>query len=288
LKRGDRVAVVAPASPFSRQDLNRGLRFMKGMGLVPVPGEHLFHREAYLAGSDEMRAADLLWALESSEIKAVFFARGGYGSLRIATKLMGKRLRPKIVMGFSDNCALLLALLKQFVVFHGPHVCSPAFSRPTTRFSSWLRKSLMTPEPLGFLPGKLKVLKHGRAKGRLLACNLSMLVSALSTPVEPDLSGKILVIEETNEPPYRIDRMLTQLRISERLSKAKAIVFGNMGVPLNKLRTALAPLLDEFSGPILWGASIGHIRDNLPIPLGMTADLTSDIQRIKILESATL
>ncbi|HDH96615.1 MAG TPA: LD-carboxypeptidase [Proteobacteria bacterium] len=213
LKPRDRVAVIAPASPFDRRSLNRGLAFLKEMGLVPVPGKHLFDRKGYLAGSDEARLEDLLWALETPEIRGVFFARGGYGSIRIATALVDKDFEPKVVMGFSDNCAVLFALSKRSVVFHGPHVCSPAFAEPSARFKRWFAKALMTPKPIGYLPGKLRALREGSAEGRIVVCNLSVLTSSISTPIEPDLSSRIVILEEVNEPPYRIDRMLTQLRM---------------------------------------------------------------------------
>jgi len=261
---------------------------LKDMGLIPQLGRHLFERDAYLAGSDDARLEDLLWALESPDIKAVFFARGGYGSMRIAARLSDKRFPPKLVMGFSDNCAILFALTKKAAVVHGPHICSPSFQRPSRLLLSWLRKVLMGAEPPGEFPSKLAVLKPGEAEGLSLVANLSMLVSSLATPLEPNLAGRVLILEETNEPPYRIDRMLTQLRLSGRLARVRAIVFGNMGVPRRSLECALQPLLEEFRGPVLWGARVGHIRDNLPFPVGVKTAVTTQPARIKISGLAAL
>lgn len=287
LKIGDKVAVVAPASPFKRSELKAGINFFKRMGLTPVFGLHIYDKKDYLAGSDEARLADLLWALESPEIKAVFFARGGYGSMRIAAELKRKKIAPKVVMGFSDNCAILSVLSERFVVLHGPHVCSKALSNPDEKFASWIKQALMVCKPLGIFPCRLKVLKKGEARGLTIVSNLSMLTSSLSTPIEPNLADKILIVEDTNEPPYRIDRMLTQLRLSGRLKKLRALVLGSMGVNFNKLKTALEPIVEEFSGPILWGACIGHGEKNLPMPIGTNAEITTSPPRLKILESAT-
>lgn len=287
LKVGDKVAVIAPASPFKRAELKHGLNFLKRLGLIPVLGVHIYDRKNYLAGSDEARFADLLWALESPEIKAIFFARGGYGSTRIAAKLKRKRIAPKIVMGFSDNCSILFALQEKFVVFHGPHVTSKALIAPDKRFADWLKHTLMSPRPLGAIPSRLKVIKEGHARGLTLVSNLSILTSSLATPIEPDLSGRILIVEDTNEPPYRIDRMLTQLRTSGRLKKLEALVFGNMGVPLADLKTALEPIIKEFAGPILWGAPVGHTEKNMPIPIGVMAETTTHPPKLRILEPAT-
>jgi len=287
LKAGDKVAVVAPSSPFEKGELKAGMDFLKRLGLTPVLGAHIHNRENYLAGSDKSRLADLLWALESPEIKAVFFARGGYGSTRIAAKLKNKKIFPKIVMGFSDNCAVLFALQEKFVVFHGPHVASKALAAPNERFIDWLKRSLMTPRPLGVLPGKLQVIKEGHARGLTLVSNLSIFTSSLATPIEPYITGRILIVEDANEPPYRIDRMLTQLRISGRLKKLKALIFGDMGVPLKDLKTAFEPIVEEFAGPVLWGAPVGHIEKNLPIPIGVMAEVATSPPKLKLLQSAT-
>lgn len=287
LKVGDKVAVVAPASPFKKGELEAGLNFLKQIGLVPVMGAHVYDRKNYLAGSDDARLSDLLWALKSPDIKAVFFARGGYGAMRISAKLKGEFFEPKIVMGFSDNCAILFALSERFVVLHGPHISSKTFINPDKKFIDWIKRALMVCEPLGDLPCRLKVLKEGEAQGLTMASNLSILVSSLSTPIEPNLDGKILIIEDTNEPPYRIDRMLTQLRLSGKLKGLKALVFGNMGTDFKSLKTALEPIFEEFAGPILWGAPIGHADKNVPMPIGVWAEITSSPPKLKILESAT-
>ncbi len=283
LRPGDRIGVPAPAGPVNRERLERGLAYLRGRGYRPVPGEHVHDRHAYLAGRDPDRLADLNRMLADPALAAVWFARGGYGSARIAGDLDLRALRrsPKSLIGFSDLTVVHAAAWKRarLSTFHGPHVCQ--LGEPEAFDESTLWRALTGgPEPLRYPLAGATVLRAGRGEGRLSGGCLSLIVTLVGTPLEAPLDGAILFWEEVGEEPYRIDRMLGHLRQSGRLARLNGLVVGTTAEcrardPGNEL--PLAEIVqDHLRGtdyPVILGFPAGHGPGAVTFPLGRTARL---------------
>jgi muramoyltetrapeptide carboxypeptidase len=286
LKPGDRIGVVAPAGVVAPQELESGVARLAALGFeVQVGAAVQGPRARYLAAPDAARAADLSAFLADRTIKAVIAARGGYGSARLIPHLDLERAQPKVVVGSSDLTVLLAFLQSRlgWVVFHGPMV-APNFGRsPAALTDDSFRRVLFAPGQAGTIaPPGVRPLRRGRARGRLAGGCLSLLVSTLGTPYEIDTRGALLLIEDINEAPYRLDRMLTQLRHAGKLEQARGVVFGRMvgchpepqaGYALDAV---LVELLGEFAGPVVVDFPAGHGGEQVTLPLGVEATLDAD------------
>ncbi|MGC1381531.1 MAG: LD-carboxypeptidase, partial [Candidatus Baltobacteraceae bacterium] len=227
LARGDRVGLVAPASPPTGDDIRQAVAHVESLGLVPVLGDHVEGQNGYLAGTDAERAADFNRMAADRQIRAIVAIRGGYGTMRILTRLDYAALArdPKIVLGYSDVTAILnaVAVRSRIVTFHGP---------VGAHGSSWSGEARLLIERLlfaGEAPGRLKVgppIVPGRARGRLAGGNLSLIAALVGTPYAVPAQDSLLFFEETQEQPYRIDRMLTQLDLAGVLRAASGILVG--------------------------------------------------------------
>jgi muramoyltetrapeptide carboxypeptidase len=270
LKKGDLVAVAAPGSPFDRERFRKGTSLLKKKFKL-VWTKNIFSRENYLAGNDRRRAAELNRFLKDPKIKALLFARGGYGCQRLLPFLKGS-VSPKVVIGSSDLTAILNYLWKKFrlVTFYGPMV-APHFTNPKN--VARLTELLTDPNYLSKqkLPAK-KILHPGKAQGTLVGGCLSLIVAGLGTPWEMETEGKLLFLEDINEEPYKIDRLLTQLEQAGKFRGVKGIVFGTfkMGEDLfpAAIESVIREKLKNFKRPILWGMNFGHCKDPLFIPFG--------------------
>jgi muramoyltetrapeptide carboxypeptidase len=298
LRHGDVVALVAPAGPLaSLEELQRAEDVVRSLGLVPrvMPGASL--KLGYLAGTDEQRAGDFNAAIRDPQVRAVFALRGGYGTMRILDRLDYDAIRrdPKVILGYSDLTALLNVITQRtgVVTFHGPVA---ALSDFTDNEVAWLRAAVLSSAPLGTLNvPNARVLRGGVAQGRLAGGNLSLITALLGTPHEIDVAGAILVIEEVDEAPYRIDRMLTQLRLNGALARVAGIVAGgwtNCDVPEDhryaglRLADVLADRLQDLGVPVLLGLPVGHIDEQWTLPLGATVLLDAGAHTLTITESA--
>ena len=287
LRSGDRVAVVAPASPFARAEFDAGIAELAALGFEPVYDPSVFERDLYVAGPADVRARALQAAWEDPGISAVFTARGGYGSVQLLPLLDGDlfRRRTKAFIGYSDNTSLLtwLTQAQRLVAFHGP-MLEGRLARGAAGYDrDTFERCLCRPEPAGEITHpSLEVLKHGSARGLLVGGTLTQLMSSLATPYAFDPpAGCILFLDEVAERPYRIDRMLMQLRLSGILDRAAALVFGELpkcdepgGDPA--VRTVLTRLTRDFPGPVLFGLPSGHTTGpTLTLPLGVDAEVRS-------------
>jgi muramoyltetrapeptide carboxypeptidase len=283
LQRGDRVAVVAPASPFAPAELDAGVAELRGLGFEPVYDESVFAREGYVAGSAETRAAAFRRAWDDPSIAALIAARGGYGSVQILPLLDRSAVtqHPKAFIGYSDNTSILSWLTLQcgMVSFHGPMI-ERRFSRGEAGYDrESFTRCLCRPEPLGELaPIGLEVIAGGEAAGLLVGGTLTQLTASLGTPYAFDPpQGCILFLDEVGERPYRIDRMLTQLRLGGLLSRAAAVVFNELprcdepgGSPT--ARSVVVELMRGFPGPVLFGFPSGHTAGaTVTLPFGVQA-----------------
>lgn len=284
LNKGDVVGVVAPAGIVNPDALKKGLNVLKRMGFQPELGKHVFSRNRFLAGTDRERAGDLMEMFENPEVKAIICARGGYGVNRILPCLRPAAIRrnPKIFVGASDVTLLLIYLNQKcsLVVFHGPMVAGD-FGRHAMRKSKPQFLGLLTGQASGktLATSKARVLRSGTAKGVVAGGNLTLLCRSLGTPWEIQTRGKILLIEDVNEKPYRIDGMLWQLRQAGKFDEVRGIVFGEMidcRTPKTRsydLDDIIGENFQDDSFPILVNFPIGHGKETWTLPIGVEATL---------------
>ncbi len=300
LKSGDRIAVVAPASPFDRSEFDRGLNELRALGLEPVFDESVFARHGYVAGQAEVRARAILTAWEDPSVAALIGVRGGYGSVQVLPHLERSRLRacPKAFIGYSDLTSLhvFLGTGCDVVSFHGPMLEKKLSAGAAGYDRQSLIDAIMRTEPLGELTGpNLEALRGGDASGPVFGGTLTQIVSSLGTPFafKPP-SGAVLFLDEVGERPYRLDRMLTQLRLSGIVERAAALVFGECprcdepGGAYTS-RDAIAAALPDFRGPILFGLPSGHtVSTALTLPLGVRARVETSPRARLIIEEAAV
>lgn len=304
------MGLITPATYVSDPDrLALAARTMKYFGLKMKLGRHVGQRLGYLGGSDRERLDDLHDMFRDPEINAVFAIRGGYGSARLLDRIDYGLLRanPKIFLGYSDITAMHLAIhkLAGLVTFHGPMVLAE-FTEYT---QDCFRRVLFEPKPLGRLTNPpetsqlrpahpLRTVRPGKAAGRLIGGNLSLICSTLGTPFEIETRGRILFIEDVDEQPYSLDRMLTQLRLAGKLQAAAGIIFGECHdcrprdyQPSFDSTLSVGEVIDEILGkfdiPVLSGLTIGHTGDQLTLPLGVLATLDADKGELVIEEAGT-
>lgn len=295
LRRGDRVRLVAPASPFDRGLFRAGCRVLEGLGLVPVVSRHEFAREGFLAGTDRRRADDLHAALREEDTRAVWCIRGGYGTARLLPLLNLPRLRrhPKLLVGFSDITALLAQLARPggFVAIHGP-VVTQLSKLPATDLR-WLEALLFKAGAPRQLPlGRTRTLVPGKTEGRLAAANLSILASLAGTCFAPDLAGAVLCIEDANEVAYRLDRLFWQVVSAGLLQRVRGVVLGELvgckpeGPGRYAARRVLERAVAALGIPAISGAAFGHGHRNVALPVGVRVHLDAGARTVTLLEPA--
>jgi muramoyltetrapeptide carboxypeptidase len=295
---GDRVAVVAPSSPIDPDRLERGLATLKSLDLDVVLGESVHERLGYLAGPDALRAADFQGAWCDPNVKAIACARGGYGAMRILDLLDWDAMAqagPKILLGSSDITALHEAVATHLGLtsLHGPmpigSVLSLAEPEPVT--IQHLRNTLFEPEQVQDLHKghTLRTLVGGRASGRLVGGNVALLAATLGTDMSRPAAGSIAILEDVDETPYRLDRLLTSLIRAGWFDDVQGIVLGDFtncaGVDPD-VWEVLAERLAPLDVPMVAGLPFGHGPVQLTIPLGIAADLDADAGKLTLREPA--
>ena len=301
LAPGDRLAIVAPASPFSRDEFDSGLRELRRLGFVPVYDDSVFARQRYVAGSAAVRAAAIQAAWRDPSIAGLIGVRGGYGSAQLLPLLDCEEARRacKPFIGYSDLTSMLtyLTLGCDSVAFHGPMLARRLGRGAAGYDEDSFVRTLCRREPLGELaPPGLESIRPGEASGMLLGGTLTQLLASLGTPYafEPP-AGYVLFLDEVGERPYRLDRMVTQLVQTGLLARASAVVIGELpkcdepsGDP--SARDVIADLLADFPGPVLIGFPSGHtVGPAMTLPFGVMARvIAGDRPRLVIEESAVV
>jgi muramoyltetrapeptide carboxypeptidase len=300
LAPGDRVAIVAPASPFEREAFDSGVAELSRIGFLPTYDDSVFAREGYVAGTPALRATALRTAWADPTIAGVMAARGGFGSVQLLPLLDRAEARRacKAFVGYSDLTSLLAFLTTTcgLVAFHGPMVAGTLARGAAGYDERSLRRCLTRAEPLGELAAaRLETLQAGEATGSLLGGTLTQLVASLGTPYAFDPPvGYLLFLDEVDERPYRVDRMLTQLRLSGLLGRAAGVVFGELpgcDEPDGRvrIRAVVADLMRDFPGPVVFGLPSGHTRQpGLTLPLGVAARLVATERPRVIIEEAAV
>ncbi|MBU4054108.1 MAG: LD-carboxypeptidase [Proteobacteria bacterium] len=280
LKKGDTIGILAPASPFDPIRLEQGVSLISAMGFKTAIPKELYGSNGYLSAPDAIRADHIHRYFSNKNIKAIVCARGGYGSIRILSlldyDLIGKN--PKIFMGFSDITLLLAAFYSKcgLVTFHGPMVATLPSSDPVSRESFFNSLTLSSPLEMSLAEGV--VICHGKAMGPLMGGNLTNLCHLMGTPFQPDSRGHILFLEDRGEALYRIDRMLTHLRLAGFLNGIRGLILGAFEGCGDY--EAIMGLADEMCGggeiPIFAGLGSGHGKRNLTLPMGLPAVLDTE------------
>ena len=293
LRLGSRIALVAPAGPLHPDRIRAAEQRCRILGFDPVVGRKAHGRQSFLAGPDADRLADLQRAFDDVSIDAVWALRGGWGTARIVDDLdLSRQLDDPIpFIGFSDNTALHARHAKLGVVsFHAPH---PEFDTPVS-LDPWFRRVTSHPGPIGALPASSSApyipLRPGRATGRLIGGNLSIVTSLCGTRDQLQAEGHILILEDVGEPAYRIDRMLVQLRRAGVLDGVAGLAFGAFsGVSESEtehVRATLSDMADTLGIPAVLGLPFGHIALNHALPLGVEATLDADACTLVLNEAA--
>jgi len=300
LTPGDRLAIVAPASAFKRDEFDAGVDEVRRLGFEPVYDESVFARERYLAGSADVRAAAIRQAWRDPGIAGLIAVRGGYGSAQVLPLLDRDEARQaaKPFIGYSDLTALLtfLSIGCEIVAFHGPMLAGRLARGAAGYDAASFLRALTCRDPLGELtaPG-LEAIRPGEAAGVLYGGTMTQLLASFATPFAfTPPAGSVLFFDEVGERPYRIDRMVTQLRQSGILAKAAGIVFGQLprcdepnGDPT--ARAVIADLLADFPGPVLLGFPSGHtVGPAMTVPFGVRCRVVAGARPALVIEEAAV
>lgn len=300
LEQGSRLAVIAPASPFKREEFDEGIAELRRLGFTPVYDESVFARLPLVAGPAKLRAGAIRQALNDSSIAGVIGVRGGYGSMQtlpMLDRLEIQRARKPFV-GYSDLTSLLTYFTTgcDVIAFHGPMIAGRLSGGPARYDRSSFLNALCRPEPVGELTAaSLETIKTGDVTGPLLGGSLSLLVASLGTPFAfSPPKGHVLFLEEVRERPYRLDRMITQLRLSGVFERAAAVVVSDLpgcdepsGDPT--ARAVVADLFHDFPGPVLIGLPSGHTPGPaMTLPLGVACRVVAGADPRLIIEEAAV
>lgn len=301
LKIGDTIGVVSPASPVSKEKVERASNKITEMGFNVVLSKNCYSKYGYLSGKDEVRAEELNNMFSNDNIDGIMCSRGGYGTLRILDLLDYELIKnnPKVFIGYSDITALHIAFNKfsKLVTFHGPMAVSDIGGN----FSNFSKKSLLNlVSNKEFNPSirnateEIVTINGGIVEGQIIGGNLSLLVSTLGTPYEVDTKGKILFIEEIGEYTYKIDRMFTQLILSKKFEDAEGIILGNFNSckPEHEGDFTLKEIVDQLVKPLnkptIFNLQAGHCEPVVTLPFGVDVRLDATKCEIVILEQPTL
>ncbi|MGD1007582.1 MAG: LD-carboxypeptidase [Ignavibacteriaceae bacterium] len=303
LSKGDVIGIISPAS--STDDFTNvefGVKYLEKIGYKVEVGKNVGKTHGYLAGNDDERADDFHYMFKRKYINAIMCVRGGYGSTRLLDKIDYKLIKdnPKIFVGHSDITALQMAILSKtgLITFAGP-MLAVDFADEVSSFTEEIFWAMVTSnKKIGKIhqpdDEKIFTLVKGVSKGRIAGGNLSLLSSLVGTNYLPELKDKILLIEEVSEVPYRIDRMLNQLRLAKVFNQVKGVILGaftdcNETDPAKRTLTLGEVIADYFESlkiPVIYNLKHGHIKDSITIPIGIMVKLNASRNYLEIAESA--
>ncbi len=311
LKPGATIGLITPATPTTDPDtLAKAERALKFFGFRVKVGKNVGRRAGYFGSAPEERLDDLHAMFRDPAVGAVFAMRGGYGSQHLLDRIDYDLIRrnPKILLGYSDITALHLAIHKHagLVTFHGPNMLSEFTPYSQQHF----RRAMFEAKPLGVLANPpeanairpshpTRTIRSGTATAPIIGGNLTLISTLMGTPYEIDCRGKILLLEDIGEEPYRMDRMLTQLRLAGKLKDAVGIVVGecvdckpsefkpSLGSNFS-LGEVLEAILKPLTIPVFYGLTFGHTDDQLTLPLGVLATMDADQGTLEIKEAGSI
>lgn len=285
------MGVVASGFAVARERVSAGTTALRALGLRVRVGRSARSRDGYFAGTDAVRARDLAAFLVDDEVRAIVFARGGWGTSRILDAVPWRTLaaRPKVLIGYSDLTSLFVPAFdrSRLSCVYGPVLSELAERRAYDRIS--FERALFRPEEPLTLPFSARdVIAHGRAAGRLTGGCLTLLAHLTGTPYAPRLGGRVLFLEEIEEAPYRLDRMLTQMSLAGALAGVAAVLVGSLTAckasdysgPSPNAREVIASRLGGLGVPVVAGLRIGHVAGKVSIPLGFRATIDTARGRV--------
>jgi muramoyltetrapeptide carboxypeptidase len=303
LKKGDVIGIVSPASaPSTSEKIEKGVAYLEKLGYRVKLGKHILSQKGYLAGEDKDRADDFNSMIHDKSVKAIFCSRGGYGTPRILSLIDYKAMRknPKIIVGYSDITALQLAIWKtiKLVTFSGPMLAVEMWNNIDSFTEEHFWRMITSTKKVGVLANpiddSLIVFGNRNANGTLLGGNFALVMSIFGTQYFPDIKNAILFLEDTDEAPHRVDRMLVQLESAGVYKKIAGLVFGRFTdcVPSDPKEPHLNidEIIDDYAKrsklPVLINFLYGHVAKKLTMPIGLRARLDINKQNIQVLESA--
>ncbi len=306
LSKGEVIGIISPASsPDDLTRINKGVEYLEKLGYKVEVGKNVGISDGYLAGSDKQRVDDLHSMFANKNVRAILSVRGGYGSGRLLDKIDYNLIKknPKIFVGYSDINALQTAFFNKtgLVTFAGPMLAVDFHDEvsPFTEELFW--QAITSTKKIGKLknPGneKFYTLNKGRGEGRIIGGNLSLLVSLMGTEYAPKFKDAILLLEDIHEAPYRIDRMLNQIRLAKAFKQIKGVILGHFvdcveQDPLKKSLTLNEVIIEYFQKqqkiPVIYNVKHGHLKDNITVPYGVNCVLNATNGVIDITESAVI
>jgi muramoyltetrapeptide carboxypeptidase len=316
LKRGDAIAVVAPAGPVNRERMERALARVQERGFRIKTYGNIYRSRGYLAGDDATRAAELMAAFVDPETSAVWCARGGYGVVRILDRLDFDLIRrnPKVFIGFSDITLLHIAIQQRtgLITFHAPNL-QDGFGKPddmpaANEAALWRAVLATDEQPAGVSSAhdgytfdfggvdkvRLQAICSGVAIGRLIGGNLAVICGAVGTPFEIETAFRVLFLEDISERAYRIDRYLSQLRLAGKLSSVAGVLLGTFSYEEGEkadeqsdIGALFKEYLEPLGVPVLAGFPAGHEQYNLALPMGALVKVEADQMSVTVSECPT-
>ncbi|MEH1895933.1 MAG: LD-carboxypeptidase [Nostoc sp.] len=297
LQVGDTVGLISPAGIVDAKDIEAAQQSFSQLGLKVKQGKHILDRYGYLAGKDADRAQDVNLMFSDRTIKAIIPMRGGWGCNRILPLLNYSLIRshPKIIMGYSDITTLLLAInaRSQMITFHGP-VATSTWNQFTVDYFKRIlfNAEAVTMQNLNPSEVRVETIAPGKARGKLVGGNLSVLSAMVGSPYLPSWNKSILFVEEVGEDVYRVDRMLTQLKTAGILNQISGFIFGQCtncklgDEPSFTLMQVLQQHILPLGIPAWHGSMIGHIKDKFTLPIGLEVEINAELGTIRMLEAA--
>lgn len=302
LRKGDTIGLIGPSSPTPLERINPTVKELENLGFKVVVGASCYGQHGYLSGRDDIRAKDIKEMFKNKYIDGIWCIRGGYGTPRILDMLDYDAIRsnPKVFIGYSDITALHIAINQQcnLVTFHGPMASTEVFHKLDNFTYEYLTRNVMDTEALGRINNpkdvSIKKLVPGNCEGKLIGGNLSLVSATIGTDYEIDTKGKILFLEDVDEEPYRIDRMLTQLRLAGKLNDAKGFILGDWSNCVSNEPEKSLTLMEVFNEiivplgkPTIYNLMAGHCKPMITLPFGVNAKLDADNKSLFIYEGAT-
>ena len=305
LLKNDIIGIISPASsPNELESIQKGVKYLEGLGYKVKVGKNVGKKHGYLAGTDEERLDDLHEMFADKQVSAIFSVRGGYGSGRLLNRIDYSLIKknPKIFVGYSDITVMQMAFFQKtgLVTFAGPMVATD-FSDNVNEYAEenfW--KILTSTKKIGKLHNprdeKFYILNSGRGEGKILGGNLALLNSILGTQYFPKLKDSILLLEDIGEEPYRVDRLFNQLLLANVFNDVNGIILGRFvdcyekdkSKDKIKLNEVIEHYFSKLKIPVVYNFSHGHIKENLTIPFGVNCKLNASRRFVEIPESAVL
>jgi muramoyltetrapeptide carboxypeptidase len=304
LQAGDAIMFVAPAGPVDRERVEKSRQVFEKLGFRVIVPKTLYRKSGYLAGTDDERADELNAAIRDPNVQAIFPCRGGYGLTRILDRIdyAAFRKSPKVLIGFSDLTALHLAVARKakVITFHGP-MPQAALWRDDGDYA-WSADSLWRAVLAAKYKGQMgytielpkdqpkpQRLVGGKATGRLVGGNLTLICATLGTPYAIDAKGKLLFLEDTGEAPYRVDRLFSQLRLAGILDDAAGVIVGSFDkTDADEVAKVVRQYCAGLKKPVIINFPVGHTSLNATLPHGALAELDADVAQLRIVENPVL